>query len=590
MSLDDHHLTEEQLKNIKKLREAGELAREAYQNYAMQILAELHKPDGDGDGEPKECDKYEVYDPSTKTCLTPKLPIDGREQFHKGASKDPNDWKVVTMSDDPSKYKITDNDNVNVADQFASQQNAETFITYYLWLQLKQNKCAEEGKQFDPGKNECVDEGQPPPGGDTDPNGVKMIYKTRGSFLTDWDKDSGRDAWDLSQPPINLEATGYFKGPGGDDVSVKLRGGRHTDENDMWGCCYILQIPTGGGNPSMQTECPHPSGYEDCSITSQNRAMGINQWRGVKAIAYNRGNTVHLELWEDRGNSDNRPANEWVKLFEVDDSNGFCCDDCGPFPLLDHSNAGSDPRVTFRIDSGADEKWMSVVEIQPPGDQPPPPPPGVEFPYQAIGSPMQSSQRGPTTRHYRSRKDDDYTIEKNVKNIKFKNYQFVADITNDCEWAHDDTFSMKLGGRHTNEGWFDHGLGIFSGECCMGKEEDHPSTDLCVIRGPKLGDTRGKRFKLATTYFTETNYTELWTDFGDGWVKQMEASDVGGFNPDSPEDECQLRIDGFDKKNDPPTIHSAVVTEIAAAPQRITAGKVSAKGEGIRIECSDDLD
>ena len=186
----------------------------------------------------------------------------------------------------------------------------------------------------------------------------------------------------------------------------------------------------------------------------------------------------------------------------------------------------------------------------------------TETPYPVIGKPLESTQRGPTKRNYASGKPSDWTIEKNVKNIRFKNYQFVVDITNDCEWAHDDTFSMKLGGTHMGSGWFDHGVGIFDGQTCLGKEEDHPHTDLCVITGPKLGDTRGKRFKIAATYFTDINKTELWTNFGDGWKKQIEGTDVGGFRPNSSQDECQLRIDGFKTLNDPPSIHSAFVTEI----------------------------
>jgi hypothetical protein len=49
---------------------------------------------------------------------------------------------------------------------------------------------------------------------------------------------------------------------------------------------------------------------------------------------------------------------------------------------------------------------------------------------------------------------------------------------------------------------------------------------------------------------------------GDGWKKNVEGVDVGGFNPKTPEDEFQLRIDGFKDIKKPPTIHSAIVTEI----------------------------
>lgn len=195
-------------------------------------------------------------------------------------------------------------------------------------------------------------------------------------------------------------------------------------------------------------------------------------------------------------------------------------------------------------------------------DPTPVPVPG-NYPYPAIGAPMQSTQRGPTTRHYASGKSDDETIEKNVKNIKFKNYQFVSYVTMN-EIEHSDTLSTKLGGTHMGSGWFDHGIsfGDGKGQCCLGTEKKHPSTQLCVIKGPNLGEIVGKKVGVAATYFKDINHTEFWVDLGTGWKKQVEGKDVNNFNPKSEINEAQLRIDGF-KKGSIPTIHSSVVTEIA---------------------------
>lgn len=203
----------------------------------------------------------------------------------------------------------------------------------------------------------------------------------------------------------------------------------------------------------------------------------------------------------------------------------------------------------------------------PPGPEPEPPTPtpgDASYPYPAIGSPMQSTQRGPTTRHYSSGKADDKTIEKNVKNIKFDNYQFVTYVTmNSVE--HDDNVSLKLGGTHMGSGWFDHGVSFSSNastqsQTCLGTEKKHPSTQSCVIKGPKIPQILGKKMGIAATYFKKTNHTELWTNDGSGWKKQVEGDNVNNFNPKSANNEAQLRIDGF---KDVPTIHSAVVTEIA---------------------------
>jgi hypothetical protein len=186
-----------------------------------------------------------------------------------------------------------------------------------------------------------------------------------------------------------------------------------------------------------------------------------------------------------------------------------------------------------------------------------------QYPYPAKGSPMQSTQRGPTTRHYASGKPDDETIEKNIKNIKFDNYQFVCYVTIN-KMEHDDDIAQKLGGLHMDgNGWFDNGVGIYNGETCLGTEPKHPTTKLCIIKGPKIGDIRGKKLGMASIYRKKENKTELWVDFpaGSGWKKKLEGANVGGLNPKSATNEAQLRIDGF-VKGSVPTIHSAVVTEI----------------------------
>jgi hypothetical protein len=64
----------------------------------------------------------------------PNLPLDGRNQFHKGANMDATTWKVVRMTDDPNMFKVVDSQGTNVADLFHSQKNAEQYIAYYKWL------------------------------------------------------------------------------------------------------------------------------------------------------------------------------------------------------------------------------------------------------------------------------------------------------------------------------------------------------------------------------------------------------------------------------------------------------------------------
>jgi hypothetical protein len=83
-----------------------------------------------------------------------KLPGDG-EQQNKGAKMDPVLWKVVHMSDDPSKFKVVDNSTppINVAHLFNSEPTAQQFIDHHLWI--KNNPCP-EGQVHDPETGVCI--------------------------------------------------------------------------------------------------------------------------------------------------------------------------------------------------------------------------------------------------------------------------------------------------------------------------------------------------------------------------------------------------------------------------------------------------
>lgn len=270
----------------------------------------------------------------------------------------------------------------------------------------------------------------------------------------------------------------------------------------------------------------------------------------------------------DDGRTQNKGASKdattWKIVHMRNDPNLFKIVDSANINVADqfHSQANAQQYIDYYI-------WKQG-ENPPPPPPPPPPQPPSETPYPIIGEPMASTQRGPTIRHYASGKPDDKTIEKNVKNIKFDNYQFVTYVTMNSI-QHDDTISHKLGGTHMGSGWFDHGVsfGDGKGQTCLGTEKKHPSTQSCVIEGPEVGEILGKKVGIATTYFKKRNHTELWVDMGDGWKKQIEGTNVNNFNPNSAINEAQLRIDGFD---DVPTIHSAFVTEIAEVAASGSAG------------------
>lgn len=212
----------------------------------------------------------------------------------------------------------------------------------------------------------------------------------------------------------------------------------------------------------------------------------------------------------------------------------------------------------------------------------PAPSPGTT-PYPIKGTPLSATQRGPTERHYASGKPDDWTIEKNIKPIGAKNYQFVVYVTMADNPEHDDNISVKFGGHHMGKkGWYDCGISFGekgkagTSQSCLGVEPKHPSTKLCVVKGKKYDSVLGKKVGVAGVYFTDENKIELWIDYdGKGWDKAAEGVGVGGLKPQAGSQEAQLRIDGFNytgKKDESdmakvvaaggPNIHSAIVTEI----------------------------
>ena len=47
-----------------------------------------------------------------------------------GGNQDPFTWRVISMQDDPTLFKIVDNNNTNIAHRFVTQQEAQQYIDY----------------------------------------------------------------------------------------------------------------------------------------------------------------------------------------------------------------------------------------------------------------------------------------------------------------------------------------------------------------------------------------------------------------------------------------------------------------------------
>ncbi len=199
-----------------------------------------------------------------------------------------------------------------------------------------------------------------------DSNGVVYLYQNNGGFLSFGAAENGGTRWDLINPPLNCEFTGYFQGGSSDDMSAKIRGGKHTDSAACDGCCYIPACPTGGGAPRYRTECPHDGGstYADAQATQHASCQSFSSYKGLKAVVWNTANNcVHWEFWQDQGNnSGGTPANQWIKLMSRDDCTGDSrLSNCGGGPLL--RPRGSTSQFTWRADGGPSAKWLSAVEL-----------------------------------------------------------------------------------------------------------------------------------------------------------------------------------------------------------------------------------
>ena len=187
------------------------------------------------------------------------------------------------------------------------------------------------------------------------------------------------------------------------------------------------------------------------------------------------------------------------------------------------------------------------------------------YPMVQGGKQLGSTVRGPTTRNYASGKPSDETIERNTKGINYPNHQAILKTTFPKTMEHNDNWSIKFGGDHMKNGWYDFGIDIYKGDSCGGNEPDHPNTNLCEVKGKSVGDLRGRTCFMAVAWWKDTNKGELWfkADEAAQWEKLVEGVDVGGFRSKAKDNfEVQQRIDGFEKNN-PPHIHYMVVQPIA---------------------------
>jgi hypothetical protein len=301
-------------------------------------------------------------------------PNDGRvKEGGWGASSNPSGWRVDTMRDDQTLFKVVDdNTGKNVADRFTERANAQQFIDYH---KFKQEECKNSGTQDEPTTwnyiNEKCTRGFRSTGSTTR-DGVIVPYKIKGEWKYNVSKDprDGGARYNMPAAGTSVVMVGYFTMNGGsDDVSAKLLGGEHSDD-EYRGTCYDLGIKTNTGKPRLRCECPHPEMSDDLDgIVNQRGLDFMNKWVGMMAVAIQEPDGVRLRYYQDQGNNDESPANQWKLLYEYFDTGqhkpGDDDFDESKFPLRNLNTAEGTAQNTWRIDHspGLKEKWLAIAEI-----------------------------------------------------------------------------------------------------------------------------------------------------------------------------------------------------------------------------------
>jgi hypothetical protein len=127
----------------------------------------------------------------------------------------------------------------------------------------------------------------------------QYINRTRGIS----GKNTSSNDMHFEKGILNVEVTGYFKViKDMDDISVKLRGGHHSDDGDDSARCYIFRVGADGKGKNFAKEYPHRgNGYSWRTLPVQfNPGSFEGKWVGIKAITWNEGNDkVHCECYLD---------------------------------------------------------------------------------------------------------------------------------------------------------------------------------------------------------------------------------------------------------------------------------------------------
>jgi hypothetical protein len=331
--------------------------------------------------------------------------------------RNPGNWRAITMKDDPQLFKVVDGSNINVAHRFPTLELAQQYIEW-----AKQEYQGQE-PDLPPSPTDQTPIPPPPPppppapaGGETIatkdgvrvPGPVRLKGGWKYEVREDW-RDGGA-RFNIPAAGVNLVMVGYFKADsdGGDEVSGKVLGGRHTgspgEPDANMGTIYDLGSPVGGGKPRMRAEGPHPD-YTDTLDNYEfagNAQSIVGKYKGFCLIVRQETGGVRLTWYQDQGDNETKPANQWVKIYEYfDDGNKIKgIGNASYFPLRNLDHCKGTEQNTWRIDEtpGLAQKWIAISEIEPGLVAPPGPTPApTPIPEPPAPSPTPTPPPSPTT-------------------------------------------------------------------------------------------------------------------------------------------------------------------------------------------------
>ena len=171
----------------------------------------------------------------------------------------------------------------------------------------------------------------PPPTGEVDDFGTRMLYKTTGKKV---DMEKGSDhrngqRYNVNHTYTNYMMIGYFKtGRGQEVLEMKTDGPNHGGCDKLPQCMwYEPHIDVDTGKVSLGGEWPHPDNHNDLKTDfTENLKKPIKEtWVGYAVVAYTSpaGNRV-IEQWDalDPFGSDGKPTNNWHMNLKVEDTKG----------------------------------------------------------------------------------------------------------------------------------------------------------------------------------------------------------------------------------------------------------------------------